>query len=1198
MKRSILFSFAVLLGAAATGLAQSAPPAAEGRHLEAEGRRLEVLFLGGPAAEGSADAPVERYRVLKKQLGVDGINLSYSEDLADIDRAVLDQYDAVLIHSRWDGVLAAERETVLTSWVEAGGGLLAVNSVPAAFAASDGFAKLIGGRAKPGSDEAFRSTIAAPEHPLMRGFDGFEATDQALTHELGAADRIILQVRGEEPCTWIRNQGKGRVFYTAYGSNLPTWTQPGFHVLLRRAILWSVGDAAAAKLALLKLPVLETEEMVLPGYRERKTITRGQKPLSPQDSMKLAQVPVGHQLALFASEPNIVNPIYIAWDHRGRAFVIETVDYPNNLQADNLGHDRITICEDTDGDQRADKFTRFAEKLSIPTALVFANGGVICTNGSEMLFLKDSDGDDKADVRQVLFDGFGMGDTHAGVSNLRYGFDHWIYGTVGYSGFNGTVGGEQIGFSSGAFRFKSDGSKLEYLQSTTNNTWGLGFTSDFDILGSTANGNPSWYLTFPRAQYAAAGLPQPRTPAADSNPKFFPSSTDIRQVDVFDGYTAAAGHGFYTAARFPADYRDKMAFVTEPTGKLVGNFAVTRKGAGFEARQLPNNLYNSGDGWSAPVQAETGPDGAVWISDWYNIIIQHNPTPSKGSAGFDARNGRGNAYETPLRDIHHGRIYRIYPKGSKDDVNPGLDPAKPATLLGALGHPNLLWRLHAQRLLIETKAAGAVPALKELVTAGAAKGDPAALHAFYALQGLEALDSATVKAALASTSRGLRRAAIAAAPQDGTLASAVTKDGIIQAADERELAEVFAALGRLPASEAVGRSLFATLVANKDVILRDATINDGWQMAARRHAAGVLLANAATHANDAAAAPAAPVNLMPNGDFSEERNGKPAGWSIRGYIVPDPAAIDLAHADGGRTGKALRLSATKNSDVAAAVNIQVKPGTRYRLGGWARAEKLDKASGRGAQINIHQADAVTLAISGTTDWTELNVEFATGNNENNILVQCLLGGWGSSNGTVYFDDLYLYELGEANVEGTIQGVASHFASKGDPTARAQLVELLKTRADQGSKQLLAVLGAASAEVKPAARAHAVDADVHQRGLAIYGRTCVACHGAEGKGVAGTFPPLDGASWVTGDPSVPLRIVLHGLEGPIEVSGQKFANVMPPHLDLKDNEIADVLTYVRQSWSNDAAPVTADQAKAIRAKYTGRDKPWTAAELKK
>ncbi|NIP92479.1 MAG: hypothetical protein GWO24_02990, partial [Akkermansiaceae bacterium] len=108
----------------------------------------------------------------------------------------------------------------------------------------------------------------------------------------------------------------------------------------------------------------------------------------------------------------------------------------------------------------------------------------------------------------------------------------WIWATSGYSGFRGYVGGKEHRFGSGVFRFKPDGSALEFLQNTTNNTWGLGFTEEFDIHGSTANANPSWYLGFPRRYYEQAGISQPRTPRADDNPFFFPSSTDIRQVDA------------------------------------------------------------------------------------------------------------------------------------------------------------------------------------------------------------------------------------------------------------------------------------------------------------------------------------------------------------------------------------------------------------------------------------------------------------------------------------------------------------------------------------------------------------------------------------------------------------------------------------------------------------------------------------------
>ena len=141
-----------------------------------------------------------------------------------------------------------------------------------------------------------------------------------------------------------------------------------------------------------------------------------------------------------------------------------------------------------------DRFTVFAEGLSIATSAVHAMGGVIVTSGSQVLFLKDTDGDDRADERKVLLDGFKTYDTHAGVSNLRYGFDGWIHGTVGYAGFEGTVGGQPMKFDTGAFRFLPDGSRLEFTGKTTNNTWGLGFTESFDVLGSTANRQGSWQV--------------------------------------------------------------------------------------------------------------------------------------------------------------------------------------------------------------------------------------------------------------------------------------------------------------------------------------------------------------------------------------------------------------------------------------------------------------------------------------------------------------------------------------------------------------------------------------------------------------------------------------------------------------------------------------------------------------------------------
>ncbi len=162
----------------------------------------------------------------------------------------------------------------------------------------------------------------------------------------------------------------------------------------------------------------------------------------------------------------------MAWDERGRLWIVETVDYPNDfVETDSTANDRIKICEDTDGDGKADKFTVFADSLNIPTSITFANGGVIVSMAPYFLFLQDTDGDDKADLRKTIFTGWGKQDTHAGPSNLQYGFDNKIWGVTGYSGFDGTINGERQKFPQGVYHFKPDGSDFKFLGRTSNNTW-------------------------------------------------------------------------------------------------------------------------------------------------------------------------------------------------------------------------------------------------------------------------------------------------------------------------------------------------------------------------------------------------------------------------------------------------------------------------------------------------------------------------------------------------------------------------------------------------------------------------------------------------------------------------------------------------------------------------------------------------------
>src|SRR5262249_20381136 len=155
-----------------------------------------------------------------------------------------------------------------------------------------------------------------------------------------------------------------------------------------------------------------------------------------------------------------------------------TTDYPNNLQPPGKGHDRIVVLEDTKGTGRADKVTVFAEGLSIPTSMMFSRGGLIVFDATQTVFLKDTDGDGKADVREVLFGTWNMRDTHGTASNMQYGLDNWIWAMQGYNPSRLRVGGETHEFRQGFFRFRPDGTKLEFVRSTDNNTWGLGISEE------------------------------------------------------------------------------------------------------------------------------------------------------------------------------------------------------------------------------------------------------------------------------------------------------------------------------------------------------------------------------------------------------------------------------------------------------------------------------------------------------------------------------------------------------------------------------------------------------------------------------------------------------------------------------------------------------------------------------------------------
>src|SRR5262249_51285816 len=226
------------------------------------------------------------------------------------------------------------------------------------------------------------------------------------------------------------------------------------------------------------------------------------------------------------------------------------------------------------------------------------------------------------------------------------------------------------------------------------------------------NGCPSVFMPIPNRYYEKVRGLSPsvlRNIAPDYH--FEPITDKVRQVDFHGGFTAGAGSAIYTARTYPKEYWNRIQSVCEPTGHLVAMFKLTPSGTDFRARYF-GNLLASDDEWCAPIAAEVGPDGNVWVIDWYNFIVQHNPTPP----GF--RTGRGNAYETELRDKKHGRIYRVVAKDAKPSAALRLDTATPDQLVEQLKNDNLLWRLTAQRMLVESNNPEVRKSLTDLITDG------------------------------------------------------------------------------------------------------------------------------------------------------------------------------------------------------------------------------------------------------------------------------------------------------------------------------------------------------------------------------------------------------------------------------------------------------------------------------------------------
>ncbi len=943
MLRSILAVCFVALGGLYSFAAEPAP--------------LRLLFLG----DRGHHQPAARFKQFQPVMAGRKIELVYTENVGDLNAETLGKYDGLLLFANIDEI-KPEQAKALLDYVAGGKGFVPLHCASYCFRNNDEVVALMGGQFQRHGTGTFRvsPTDDGAKHPLLQGYKSFESWDETYVHtKHNEKDRTVLEYRNEgekrEPWTWIRTHAKGRVFYTAWGHDERTWGNPGFQNLVERGIRWACGQDVSAVPTFADKPEMtpltkdvkpfEYVEANVPFYPPGKnwgTIEEGKRtmqlPLSPEESMKHISVPVGLEVSLFASEPMIGGkPICMNWDEAGRLWICETMDYPNELQPKGKGRDRIRILEDTNGDGQADKHHVFAEQLSIPSALTFYRGGALVQDGRETVYLKDTDGDGKADLRKVLVTGWGMGDTHGGVSNFQYGLDNWYYAMQGYNNSTPvlTDGTRGQSFRQGFFRFKVAGegektavTEIEFLRSTNNNTWGLGISEEGLIFGSTANGNPSEFMPIPNRYYesvrgwSASAL----NGIADDN-HFEPITEKVRQVDHHGGFTSAAGHALYTARNYPQEYWNRTAFVCEPTGHLVATFVIRPDGAGFKSKNSWN-LFASNDEWTAPIMAEVGPDGNVWILDWYNYIVQHNPTP----AGF--KTGRGAAYESELRDKKHGRIYRIVPVGQAADLpkeeegRAGWKPtpltnATPEQLVEALKSDNMFWRKHAQRLLVE-------------------------LHGKVALV-LGAVGSLTDAPSVGSNSPDIRRSILLALPPDNHFTDMILTSKVLDDGNPQVRLAALLALANMPADEAAGKRL-ADLVRDRNTT-GDRWLADAMTSASAHHDAAFLSSLLTVKASDVDAAASRIMTIV----AEHYARGNPADH-VGKLISAIPSAnpqITEAVLDGLARGwpkdKPVKLSADEDKALLAAFE-KGTPNSRSRLVTLANRWGNEKLAAHAAEI--------------------------------------------------------------------------------------------------------------------------------------------------------------------------------------------------------------------------------------------------------
>ncbi len=691
-------------------------------------------------------------------------------------------------------------------------------------------------------------------------------------------------------------------------------------------------------------------------------------------------------VAQWASEPSVQDPVAIAWDHRGRAFVAECRDYPYGVGPGGRTGSAVRLLEDRDGDGQAERSVVFADGLSYVTSVLPWRGGVLVTAPPDILWLRDANQDGVADHREVVLTGFRRGVSDSLVNGLRFGLDGRVHGANGGNG--GRLSspkrpGVVLDLGDDDFAFDPETGVVERTGSS-----GGGFGLVMDDWGrffTTYNIDHLQHRFFSRADVVGrAGFPSVSTTTSISDhgemARIFPISEAVTRPnhpEQSGHFSAAGGMGRVASLRWPSTFQDSV-FVCDVVGNLVHRDVLHPKGAGFVASRAPDEARSeviaSKDPSFRPVGLEMGPDGALYLLDMQRDVIEHpDYIPAKVREKLDVRAG-----------ADRGRIWRVLPRPGTWDARslPGWGERAPADWVPLLGHPDQWWRLTAQRRVLEAKATNVAPLLRTMLGSTSDEGSHALgrLHALWTLAGLFELGPKDLAVALADASPGVRENALQlvrlGTAGHGSLAGTVRL--LAADADARVRQRALLALGASPGDESatfvaaylrdagdpwVRRAILAAAPASARVRVAQAMLAD--EGGAGRPGWGEAMAELAQSVSADAAVPGAEavalMRAMGGGLGREMRMSWLGGWldGVKRSGRKDAWPADLKEHWAGLAAKAADDEWALLARVARLSGVESIPGSGGRLAS-ARARALDTGLAPGrrvAAVRVLEGDA-------------------------------------------------------------------------------------------------------------------------------------------------------------------------------------------------------------------------------------------------